>query len=80
MIYFQFQDLLGVLSSLLDRKLDDNQSYFLGNHESLLCVHTVLSILSGQGEQLTIDPYRFYGHLERIIENLNSDRDEVKIS
>ena len=45
---FLFQDLLRVLSDLLDRKLEDGYRYFLGNHESLLCIHTVLSILSGQ--------------------------------
>ena len=25
----------------------DDEKYFLGIHESLLCIHTVLSILSG---------------------------------
>ena len=66
-----FQDLLSVLSDLLDRKIEDNQSrYFLGNHEALLCIHTVLSILTGQGSSLTLDPQRFYNHLERVIADL----------
>ena len=63
-----------VLSNLLDRKMDsDEEKYFLGIHESLLCIHTVLSILSGQGETLTLDPHRFYNHLDRIIDALNAD-------
>ena len=67
----EFQDLLVVLSDLLERKIDENQEkYFLGNHEALLCIHTVLSILSGQGASLTLDPQRFYQHLDRVIEDL----------
>ena len=44
--------------------------YFLGNHEALLCIHTVLSILTGQGASLTLDPQRFYNHLGRVIADL----------
>ena len=66
-----FQDLLRVLSDLLERKIDDNQDkYFLGSHEALLCIHTVLSILSGQGASLTMDPQKFYNHLDRVIDDL----------
>ena len=66
-----FQDLLSVLSDLLERKIDDNpDKYFLGTHEALLCIHTVLSILSGQGASLTMDPQRFYNHLDRVIDEL----------
>ena len=57
----------------------DEEKYFLGNHESLLCIHTVLSILSGQGETLTLDPHRFYNHLDRIVDALNPDS-EVKFN
>ena len=68
---FALQDLLRVLSDLLDRKMDyDEERNFLGSHESLLCIHTVLSILSGQGEALTLDPQKFYRHLDRIIAEL----------
>ena len=60
-----------MLSDLLDRKMDyDEEKNFLGSHESLLCIHTVLSILSGQGEALTLDPQKFYRHLDRIIAEL----------
>ena len=48
----------------------DEEKNFLGSHESLLCIHTVLSILSGQGEALTLDPQKFYRHLDRIIAEL----------
>ena len=66
-----FQDLLRVLSDLLERKMEyDEEKNFLGSHESLLCIHTVLSILSGQGEALTLDPQKFYRHLDRIISEL----------
>ena len=57
----------------------DEEKYFLGIHESLLCIHTVLSILSGQGETLSLDPHRFYNHLDRIIDALNADS-EVRCS
>ena len=57
---FLFQDLLRVLSDLLDRKLEDGYRYFLGNHESLLCIHTVLSILSGQVILIPICLYFIY--------------------
>lgn len=56
---------------MLERKLDTNEDkYFLGSHESLLCIHTVLSIMSGQGESLTLDPQRFYNHLDRVMNDL----------
>ena len=35
-----------------------------------MCIHTVLSILSGQGESLTMDPQKFYNHLDRVIDDL----------
>ena len=74
---------MGVLSELLDRKIEedeeDEENYFLGSHESLLCIHTVLSILSGQGETLTLDPHRFYNHLDRILEDLRPNLDAGKV-
>ena len=67
MTYDFFQDLLRVLSDLLERKMDyDEDKNFLGSHESLLCIHTVLSILSGQGEALTLDPQKFYEFGQRV--------------
>ncbi|XP_076044988.1 nucleolar complex protein 3 [Oratosquilla oratoria] len=51
-----FSDLLNVLNELMDTKT-------LNLTESLYCVQTVFTILSGQGEVLTIDPYRFYRYL-----------------
>lgn len=42
----------------------------MGNFETLKCVETVFSILSGQGDQLTIDPSTFYAQLSRSVSNL----------
>jgi hypothetical protein len=58
----------------------DEEKYYLGNHESLLCIHTVLSILSGQGEALTMDPERFYNHLDRIIGELTPSNDTLEVN
>ena len=79
-----FQDLLRTLISLLksnsnrDKELnndDQGKSWctkpLLGNYEVLKCVESVFSILSGQGDQLTIDPSTFYGYLSRSISELN---------
>lgn len=37
----------------------------IGPREQLHCVQTVFTILSGHGEILNIDPFRFYTHLYR---------------
>ena len=81
-----FQDLLRTLTSLLVANTvsdnDDHQdkpteeiAFFkkplLGGYEILKCVEAVFSILSGQGDQLTIDPSTFYAHLSRTISELN---------
>ncbi|KAK7051424.1 Nucleolar complex protein 3 [Halocaridina rubra] len=51
-----FSDLLNVLGELME-------SGSLGFRESLHCTQTVFTILSDQGEVLTIDPRRFYTYL-----------------
>lgn len=53
-----FSDLVEVLNSIME-------TAELGYREQLHCVHTVFTILSGQGEALNIDQLRFYGHLYR---------------
>lgn len=53
-----FDDLIAVLHRLVD-------SGTLDYRQCLHCVLTVFTILSGQGEALNIDPYRFYTHLYR---------------
>lgn len=44
----------------------------LGHREQLHIVQTVFTILSGQGEMLTIDPCRFYTHLYRNLLNIHA--------
>ncbi|XP_071522675.1 nucleolar complex protein 3 homolog [Panulirus ornatus] len=51
-----FVDLLNVLGALMDEGS-------LKFQESLHCIQVVFTILSGQGEVLTLDPYRFYKYL-----------------
>ncbi|XP_077594667.1 nucleolar complex protein 3 homolog [Stigmatopora nigra] len=51
-----FDDLLDVLQGLVC-------SGDLSNRERLHCVQTVFTILSGQGDVLTVDPLNFYSHL-----------------
>lgn len=48
-----YSDLVNVLVKIL-------QQDWLGYREKLHCIQTVLIILSGQGEALTLDPSRFY--------------------
>ena len=50
----------------------------LGYRDTLLATSTVFSILSGQGEALSIDPVSFYGHLYATLFHLSAakhDRD-----
>ncbi|XP_050354984.1 nucleolar complex protein 3 homolog [Nymphalis io] len=51
-----YSDLVAILS----RMLRDER---VGAHEKLLCVNTVLSILSGAGDALNVDPAHFHAHL-----------------
>jgi len=50
-----FQDVLTAIKILID----DNCTLKVGNYEKLLCLKTVFSILSGQGDNLTLDPARY---------------------
>uniref|UniRef100_A0A672JAP9 Nucleolar complex protein 3 homolog n=1 Tax=Salarias fasciatus TaxID=181472 RepID=A0A672JAP9_SALFA len=60
-----FDDLLNVLQNLI-------QSGDLSNQESLHCIQTVFTILSGQGDVLNIDPLTFYQHLYRMLPRLHA--------
>ncbi|XP_047537356.1 nucleolar complex protein 3 homolog [Vanessa atalanta] len=51
-----YSDLVAILSRLL-------RDEHVGAHEKLLCVNTVLSILSGAGDALNVDPAHFHAHL-----------------
>lgn len=69
-----FDDLIGALHYLME-------SGDLSYRESLHCVQTVFTILSGQGSMLNIDPLRFYTYLYRSLFQLQSgaDNDDVPI-
>ncbi|RVE59217.1 hypothetical protein OJAV_G00186480 [Oryzias javanicus] len=60
-----FDDLLNVLQNLI-------QSGDLTNRESLHCVQTVFTILSGQGDVLNIDPLKFYSQVYKMLPHLNA--------
>ncbi|KAM4715785.1 nucleolar complex protein 3 homolog isoform 3-T3 [Anableps anableps] len=60
-----FDDLLNVLQNLI-------QSGDLTNRESLHCIQTVFTILSGQGDALNIDPLNFYSQLYKILLQLHA--------
>lgn len=60
-----FDDLLNVLQNLI-------QSGVLTNRESLYCIQTVFTILSGQGDALNIDPLNFYSQLYKILLQLHA--------
>ncbi|KAM8837106.1 nucleolar complex protein 3 homolog [Spinachia spinachia] len=60
-----FDDLLNVLQHLI-------QSGDLTNRESLHCIQTVFTILSGQGDVLNIDPLTFYSQLYRMLPRLHA--------
>ncbi|KAJ8365680.1 hypothetical protein SKAU_G00145110 [Synaphobranchus kaupii] len=55
-----FDDLLTVLHNLIE-------SGDLSHRESLHCVQTSFTILSGQGDVLNIDPLKFYTHLYKTL-------------
>ncbi|XP_071317970.1 nucleolar complex protein 3 homolog [Trachinotus anak] len=60
-----FDDLLNVLQNLI-------QSGVLTNRESLHCIQTVFTILSGQGDVLNIDPLTFYSQLYKMLLRLHA--------
>lgn len=62
-----YHDLVNVLDDLME-------TGELGNREQLHIVQTVFTILSGQGEMLTIDPCRFYTHLYRNLLNVHAGK------
>lgn len=51
---------------------DDDEKRVLNHRDQLMCVQTVFSVLSGQGECLNIDPLRFYTHLYRNLMHINA--------
>lgn len=60
-----FDDLLNVLQNLI-------QSGDLTHRESLHCIQTVFTILSGQGDVLNIDPLNFYSQLYKMLPRLHA--------
>lgn len=69
-----FDDLLNVLQNHI-------QSGDLSNRESLHCIQTVFTILSGQGDVLNIDPLNFYSQLYKILPQLHAGApcDDIRI-
>ncbi|XP_076311542.1 nucleolar complex protein 3 [Tachypleus tridentatus] len=62
-----FDDLVSCFGELVEKgELDGN--------EMLLCMHTVFTVLSGQGVALNIDPQRFYSYLYRILLSVNAGK------
>ena len=70
-----FQDLLRNVDVLLVA-VDENK---LGQTEALLCIHTVFVILSGQGDQLTIDPATFYRRISHLALEASADSDHAAL-
>nr|XP_046233058.1 nucleolar complex protein 3 homolog [Scatophagus argus] len=60
-----FDDLLNVLQNLI-------QSGDRTNQESLHCIQTVFTVLSGQGDVLNVDPLNFYSQLYKMLLRLNA--------
>ncbi|KAM9837143.1 nucleolar complex protein 3 homolog [Aulostomus maculatus] len=60
-----FDDLLNVLQGLI-------QSGDLSRRESLHCIQTVFTILSGQGDVLTVDPLNFYSQFYKMLPQLHA--------
>lgn len=60
-----FDDLLNVLQNLI-------QSEDLTIRESLHCIQTVFTILSGQGDVLNVDPLNFYSQLYKMLPRLHA--------
>ncbi|XP_030611769.1 nucleolar complex protein 3 homolog [Archocentrus centrarchus] len=60
-----FDDLLNVLQGLI-------QSGDLSTKETLHCIQTVFTILSGQGDVLNIDPLNFYSQFYKLLLRLHA--------
>uniref|UniRef100_A0A3Q0T398 Nucleolar complex protein 3 homolog n=1 Tax=Amphilophus citrinellus TaxID=61819 RepID=A0A3Q0T398_AMPCI len=60
-----FDDLLNVLQDLI-------QSGDLSTKETLHCIQTVFTILSGQGDVLNIDPLNFYSQFYKLLLRLHA--------
>ncbi|KAB7499239.1 Nucleolar complex protein 3-like protein [Armadillidium nasatum] len=67
-----FSDLLELMNKFLEEGM-------LGKRESIHCIQTVFTILSGQGEALNVDPHRFYNQFFRILIELNAREREENI-
>ncbi|XP_013420494.1 nucleolar complex protein 3 homolog [Lingula anatina] len=67
-----FSDLFNVLNALVE-------SEELGRRESLLCIQTAFTILSGQGSALNIDPLNFYRHLYKTLLSINAAQTNAHI-
>lgn len=65
-----YADLVDVLNSLMQPSEDNEKA--LSHRDQLMCVQTVFSVLSGQGDCLNIDPLRFYTHLYRNLMHINA--------
>ncbi|XP_026462817.1 nucleolar complex protein 3 homolog [Ctenocephalides felis] len=75
-----YSDLVDVLNSLMQPGDDDDDEKRVLNHrDQLMCVQTVFSVLSGQGECLNIDPLRFYTHLYRNLMHINAGRTNIDL-
>ncbi|XP_047114636.1 nucleolar complex protein 3 homolog isoform X1 [Schistocerca piceifrons] len=70
-----YHDLVNVMDHMLENEP-------LGHREQLHCVETVFTILSGQGDVLNIDPFRFYSHLYRNLLHINAGKsqDDMQIA
>ncbi|ELU04426.1 hypothetical protein CAPTEDRAFT_154522 [Capitella teleta] len=68
-----FDDLFSVLKELVI-------SGTLTNTESLNCIQTAFTILSGQGSALNIDPLMFYTHLYNVLLRLNASESSQDVS
>jgi nucleolar complex protein 3 len=68
-----FEDLLKVLGNL-------QRSGDLKRRQSILCIATVLAVLDGQGQALTLDPTAFHKNLYSILIQLKCGKAVNKYS
>ncbi|KAG9428257.1 nucleolar complex protein 3 [Apis mellifera carnica] len=59
-----YQDLV----TTIDKLMEENN---LSLKDQLYCIQCIFTILSGQGLQLNLDPYRFYAHLYKNLLNIH---------
>uniref|UniRef100_A0A1I8A8J8 NOC3-like protein n=1 Tax=Steinernema glaseri TaxID=37863 RepID=A0A1I8A8J8_9BILA len=64
-----FTDIISCLEDLIDQK-------HLRVTDAIHCVHTVFVILSGEGQALNIDPFRFYKTMYRLLTDLPFQKKE----